>query len=246
MITKSEIKYIRSLHHHKGRNKHNEFIIEGVRLINEALQANHFPKRLFFTLSFSNNHQSLLGSLKKTVPEIHEISEKELRAISDTNSPSGIIGVCEIPNKIELNTGKKDSILYLDQISDPGNMGTLLRTAAWFRIKHVVLSRNCVDAYNPKVVRSGMGSHFYIHLHSHISLKTFGTTHTIIGADQRGESQPENVTQPIVLVLGSEAHGISQKNKRYIHQFISIPKAGKGESLNVSVAGGILMEKLFQ
>lgn len=245
MITKAQIKIIRSLHNQKGRKEHNKFIIEGSRLIKEALKANYSLSQLYVTLEFSTNHQELLDNCKNTAVEINEIPEQELNVIADTESPSGIIGVSQIPKKMELNTVDHNHVLYLDHVSDPGNMGTLLRTASWFGIEHIALSPNCVDIYNPKVVRSGMGAHFYIHFHTNVSLNELAPTHTIIGADHHGDSRIEGVGPPIALVLGSEAHGISKENQKFIQQYISIPKMGNGESLNVAVAGGILMEKLF-
>ena len=126
-------------------------------------------------------------------------------------------------------------------------MGTLLRTSVWFGIQNIILSKQCVDIYNPKVVRSGMGAHFYLKSISNLSLDTFRESHTIIGADQNGNSINNfEIETPWVLILGNEAHGLSKNNKELLDYIISIPKVGYGESLNVAVAGGIIIEHLMK
>ena len=135
--------------------------------------------------------------------------------------------------------------LYLYQVSDPGNMGTLFRSAAWFGFTHIALSPDCVDPFNPKVVRAGMGAHFGLSIHANIELNLFADSHTLIGADHRGNDVSDfKSPEKFVLILGSEAHGLSKDIQGILDQTISIEKIGFGESLNVAVAGAILMEKL--
>ncbi len=247
MITKAQIKIIRSLHNQKGRKEHNKFIIEGSRLIKEALKANYSLSQLYVTLEFSTNHQELLDNCKKTAVEINEIPEQELNVIADTESPSGIIGVSQIPKKMELNTVDNNHVLYLDHISDPGNMGTLLRTASWFGIEHIALSPNCVDIYNPKVVRSGMGAHFYCNFYIQPSYSWLAQSgKEILVADASGDAKSNNgsIPNPWILVMGSEADGVSEEIHAISHTKVSIPKLGKGESLNVAVAAGIILSSV--
>ena len=121
-------------------------------------------------------------------------------------------------------------------------MGTILRSAAWFGLNHIALSEDCVDPFNPKVVRAGMGAHFGISIHRNVDLGRFSKTHTLIGGDHRG-ADPASVkfSQYCVLVLGSEAHGLLSDNLEIINQKVAIEKLGFGESLNVGSAAAILM-----
>ncbi|MCH7762806.1 MAG: RNA methyltransferase [Candidatus Marinimicrobia bacterium] len=243
MITKAEKKHIQSLHHRKWRNKHSQFIIEGKRLVQEALNAGELFQSVFYTDEFFQVNKDVIEKISLTLPACQKVGDKEMTAIATTDTPSGILAVCYIPEYSNAVHG--GNWIYLDDISDPGNMGTLLRTSVWFGIQNIVLSKNCVDVYNPKVVRSGMGAHFYLKSFSNQSLKQFKKSHTIIGADQNGNNINDfEIEAPWVLVLGNEAHGLSKNTKVLLDYTISIPKVGYGESLNVAVAGGILMEKL--
>ena len=137
--------------------------------------------------------------------------------------------------------------IYLDNVSDPGNIGTLLRTAAWFGINNIALSAKCVDPFNPKVVRSAMGAHFLLNIFGDVDLVEFkNNKYCIIGADQNGSPvygfNFDN--EKWVLVIGNEGHGISENSKEYIQHFISIPSKGSGNSLNAAVAGSILIHHL--
>ena len=175
---------------------------------------------------------------------LEQILTKQLEKISFTQSPAGIAAVCNFPHlgNPDVNQHKW---LYLYQVSDPGNMGTLFRSAAWFGFTHIALSPDCVDPFNPKVVRAGMGAHFGLSIHSNIELNLFADSHTLIGADHRGNDVSGfKSPKKFVLILGSEAHGLSDDIQGIIDQTISIEKTGFGESLNVAVAGAILMEKL--
>ena len=245
MITKAEKKHIQSLHHRKWRNKHSQFIIEGKRLVQEALNAGELFQSVFYTGTFSQTNKEIVEKVSLTLSVCQKVDGKELESITTTDTPSGIIAVCSI--RKHSNVFHEGNWIYLDDISDPGNMGTLLRSSVWFGIQNIVLSKNCVDVYNPKVVRSGMGAHFYLKSISNQPLNHFKETHTIIGADQNGKSIYDcKITPPWILVLGNEAHGLSKNTKELLDYTISIPKVGYGESLNVAVAGGIIMEKLVE
>jgi TrmH family RNA methyltransferase len=245
MVTKAEIKHIRSLHRSKGRNAHKQFIIEGRRLVKEVLFCKQELQFAYYTRAFQKNHSGLLKDVIKQHSTAKAVSPAEMKTMSAAETPQGILGVCIIPENPELDVESNDNWLYLDNIADPGNMGTLLRTAAWFGINTIALSAACVDIYNPKVVRSGMGAHFNITCTSNTDIKQFNTSHTILGADYKGENLSVlKINAPWVMVLGSEAHGISSGNLRHIQHLIAIPKTGTGESLNVAVAGGILLSRL--
>ena len=184
----------------------------------------------------------------KTFKEKHHNKnnrKKTLIKISNTKSPQEILAVCDIPkqNPVKLTM---DKWIYLDKISDPGNMGTLIRSCEWFGIENIALSPKCADPYNPKSIRAAMGAHFGVTIHTNTDLSIFKKTHRIIAADLMGENaNAYEFPNKCVLVLGSEAHGISCRNLGYIKDFIFINKIGSGNSLNVSTAGSILMYLLI-
>ena len=238
MISQSQNKLIRSLHQKKFREQHGLFIIEGVRSIKDALTKKAHFKISVSTESFSQNNPDIIKAVN---PEI--ISEEDIKRLSPSISPSGILAVCKIPQFD--NPDLNQNFIYLDHISDPGNMGTILRTAVWFGIDQMVLSDGCVDPFNPKVVRSSMGAHFQLSWIGHLEIHTLNN-YTIIGADHRGAAiEPlGSFPKKWCLVMGNEAHGISENIKSVLDETMAIPKIGTGESLNVGVAMGILLNHL--
>ncbi len=247
MITKAKTKHICSLQKSKGRYSHNQFIIEGRRLVQEAVDADRELVMSFFTREFKKHYPEIVAGVMNICPTAQEISSSEMQSISATKTPSGILGVCILPTPHVFNDTHHSNWLYLDNISDPGNMGTLLRTAIWFDIYNIALSRNCVDIFHPKVVRSGMGAHFHISYILDADITQFNSTHTLYGADPDGKSLDDfDIETPWALVLGSEAHGISKGIRKTIHGYIAVSRLGEGESLNVAVAGGIIMDKLVK
>ena len=132
--------------------------------------------------------------------------------------------------------------IFLDKVRDPGNLGTILRSALWFGFKNIILSSKSVDPYNPKAIRSGMGSHFGLNLYQNVRLNDFIKTHLIISGSTFGEDiSVFKLHERYVLVLGNQAHGISKNIESLIQKSVSIKRLGKGESLNLSSAASILM-----
>ena len=239
-------KTIQSLRHAKHRKFYNKFIIEGKRLIQSALDFNADIGSVYCSDNFLKENKTWVKKYLKMDTIIKRTDEKDFAKISNTKSPQGILTICDIPrqNPIKLT---KNKWIYLDKISDPGNMGTLIRSCAWFGIKNIALSRKCTDPYNPKSIRAAMGAHFVITLHTNIDLSIFKKTHKIIAADLKGENASVyDFPNKCVLVLGSEAHGISNQNLDCVEDFIFIKKLGSGNSLNVSTAGSILMYLLMK
>ena len=248
MLSNADIKLINSLEQKKYRKIHNLFIIEGKRLVRDAIIYNSKIKQLFLTDSFINEHEN--SDLIKIISERNITSEtipdSKMKSISETVSPSGVFALCEIPSQKKFVQDKNENYLFLDDIRDPGNMGTLLRSSNWFGIKNIVLSKNCIDPFNPKVIRSAMGAHFNLNIYNRQSLNDF-VNHTKLGAFQEGEDIYQlygKSLEPWVLVIGSEAHGISTENSKIITKKITIPKIGNGESLNAAMAGSILLYHL--
>jgi len=245
MISKTDIKQLTRLSTKKGRNEYGLYLIEGLRIIRSALRAQAPINRIFVTTRFeeSVDYQSMSNRFNKTLkPEL--IDEKTMKQITQTVTPSGILAVCSLPKITELPSTIASNWLYLDKIADPGNLGTLLRSAAWFGTTQVALSPHCADPFNPKVMRGGMGAHFSLQMVTNCNLRQFKSSdHLIIGADHRGMSIVDfnNNAKDWELVIGSEAHGISKENSNHIEHSLSIPANGSGNSLNAAVAGSIIL-----
>jgi len=256
MISNRESTQLRSLRQKKFRKKYARFLIEGKRLVEEAVFGNADIIKVWYTthVAESERGKHLITELaEKAIPH-EETTPGNLKSISVTVHGQGIIALLNLSEQKELVSGKNDNWVYLDNVRDPGNLGTIFRTADWFGIKYVGLSKRCVDTYNSKVVRSGMGAHFHLNIFPSTTLceiKALG--HTIVAADQRGRPILTNHVSPLpspvggsrwCLVLGSEAFGISDADRPHIDHTIGIPGSGSIESLNVAVAAGILLHHL--
>ena len=254
MISTTQIKFLKSLHKKKYRRIENKFLLEGYRIIDQALILNNNIEKIFITKKGGN---SLLGReiiTKITNKNINYeiVSDKIIHQISDSLNHQGIIALSKIPI-YKKNKHLPEKSIYLDKISDPGNMGTILRTAAWFGIKSIFYSIDSVDPFNSKVVRSAMGAHFnFIHLEPISNEQIFPNLKKnkieIIGADIKGENILSiNLSnyKKWCLVLGSESHGIDESTKSHLTKIVCIPGYSNIESLNVSVANGILLYNLL-
>ena len=240
-MNQKDLKIILSLKRKKGRKEHNLFLIEGLRLVESALSKPSMIKIVYFNESFKEKNDLLIKKLISEKVINQKVSNKNLKRISSTVNPSGIFALCQISKKEILNFNHSKWI-YLDKVSDPGNLGTLLRSAAWFNFKNIALSKDCVDPFNPKVVRASMGGIFNLSIHTKVELKGFSKNYLIIGTSKDG-LDINSFTKPdkFVLIIGSESKGISKENFNKINQMITIKKPGKGESLNAGAAGSIIM-----
>jgi len=247
-LTESEIKKYRSLEKKKYRSQHSLYIIEGKRLVGEALNSGVDIESILISVSFLNDpeNQPFLSDAGNR-SEFRIISDLDAKKISNLTSPPGILALVPINDNVLDILALSGNGIYLDRIANPGNLGTLLRTAAWFGVKNVFLSPESTDLYNPKVIQGAMGAHFYLNISSNVTLDALTETKTtIIGATMSGESidSAVNIPSPWILVLGNEASGLSIENESLLTIKLSIPRRGEGESLNVSVAGGILLSHL--
>lgn len=246
MITSSQnpkVKLVRTLlGRAKERREAGAFVVEGVRLIEEAYARNWKFQFALYDSSLNERGSSLIEHLLARDVDVEEVSEHVMKLLSDTETPQGILAVLEF-NPFP-NPDAPDFILIPDQIRDPGNLGTLLRTAAATGVQAVFLPPETTDAFAPKVVRSGMGAHFRLLIQS---MKWEKIRREIQGlqvylADMEGISCWEtDLRQPLALIVGSEAEGASQDARELATQKISIPMSGDMESLNAGVAGSVLM-----
>ncbi len=251
MITRREVKLLTSLKQKKFRELHKLFFVEGLRVLEEAVKSTYPCVQLLATETFLQKHAEQLEKphFKKISTRI--IPELDFKSISDTQSPQGIGGVFRIPEQ-KITKMRSNFILYLDGVSEPGNVGTLIRSALWFGVKAIILSADAIDIYNPKVIRSAAGAFFFAEViyddeERSVLNKYKRNGFSVLGADMNGVDYREvAVNDKTLLVLGNEANGISQQVENLLTRKIMIPRQGEGESLNVSVAGSILLSRLVQ
>ena len=228
----------------RDRREAGAFVVEGVRLFEEAVVSNWPIRFVLYDESLSERGMSKVESLKSQGVDVEEVSTSVMKAISETESPQGILSVLE---SVQLPIPNSPSfILIPDQIRDPGNLGTLLRSAAATGVPAVLIPPETTDAFAPKVLRSGMGAHFKLPIHSmswdEIEQVVKSASLQVLIADMDGQSCWElDLRQPVALVIGSEAEGASKSANKLANGKISIPMSGMMESLNAGVAGSVLM-----
>jgi TrmH family RNA methyltransferase len=238
MLSKSEIKDIQSLSHKKFRDALNLFVAEGPKIVSELIQV--APEMIENVYAVS----SWTGANGKQ--KVNEISEQELQRISQLQTPNQVLAVVR---KFESKELSQDSFsLYLDTIQDPGNFGTIIRTADWFGIENVVCSAGCADLYNPKVVQSTMASIARVNVYyeerdgwlRHQNVPVYAA---VLKGKSLYDYQPATKG---VLIIGNESKGIADEVLQYATDRITIPRIGKAESLNAAVATGILLAHLVR
>lgn len=242
MITKNTIKQIASLRQQKFRKELGLFVVEGRKMTEELLHSDFETVGLYATDAFIEAYPSLADA--------EPVSEMQMEQMSGQNTPPGILAVVRIPQKGIIKTTSR-LVLALDGIANPGNMGTLIRTAEWFGIHDVVCSSDCVELWNPKTVQATMGSLFRMKVWS-TDLPTYlkqakADGSSIYGALLDGENLFQMQNKPEgILVIGSESHGIRADVLPCITHPVTIPRVGGSatESLNAAVAGAILMAEM--
>lgn len=237
MVSKNQIKLITSLQQKKYRQTHQLFIAEGVKVIQELLVSNFMLEHLFVT----ENLFESISSDKKTL-----ISESDLKKISCLATPNNCLALFKIPSEKKiLGDGL---IVALDEVRDPGNLGTIIRLCDWFGVEQIICSDNSVDIFNPKVVQATMGSISRVNV-VYTNLVEFlsNSNEEIFGTFMDGKNvYKENLPQSGILVLGNEANGISKEIENLITQRLAIPRFGdlqKTESLNVATATAIFLSE---
>lgn len=252
----AEIKRIKSLYKRKYREKYKEYLVEGLRIVEHGI-ANGLIKKLFVSEFFMNSEHIELdeNSIYHNTFEVVVVSDKLFKEISDTESPQGIIGVVHLEKKSLGDLLKQDisRLLVLDKVQDPGNLGTMIRTADGAGFQGVILAKGSVDHLNPKVVRSAMGSSIYfpVYVSEHI-LEDISTLkahdYKVYGTDLKTDFYYDDIIYPekTCIIIGNEAKGVSEEVLELSDERIKIPLIGKAESLNASVAGSIIMYEVVR
>jgi len=240
MITKNQVKYIQSLGQKKWRDAEQVFIAEGPKLVNELLMAENCKIVQVYAL------KEWIDASKAKV-EITEVTTDELQKISQLTTANQVLAIAKKIEWKEEPIVKGNISLVLDEIQDPGNMGTIIRLADWFDVKNIFCSMDCVDVYNAKVVQASMGSITrvrveYTELSSWLTnnneIRLYGTT-----LNGRDITKMEKITEGMI-VIGNESKGISEEILKLSNVQITIPRRGKAESLNAAVATGIILSHL--
>jgi RNA methyltransferase, TrmH family len=249
MISKSKLKYIASLNQKKFRQKEQKFIVEGINSVSEGLGSSFKCEGIYYTKEFLEAHPEIINSINKTQAQQFQLTNSEFSIISDTKSPQGIAATFQIPKREKLASIIETTIVYLDNINDPGNLGTIIRTCDWFGVSTILLSSECAEYTNSKVVRSSAGSIFNLKIFDNSTfedlrkLKSDG--YKIFCSDLSGENiYKVEMPEKLVIIFSNEAHGPSEEILKITNKKISISKSGNAESLNVAIAAGIILSHL--
>ena len=250
-LTQSEIKYLRSLQQKKYRDVERKFLLEGWRPLQDALESNTLIEMIAVLpgTSQTSEHQSILARAKNRNIPIKELKQVQLQQISDTIHSQGIVTlVCQQVEAFDTKYLRSAKfIVACDNVSDPGNLGTILRTCDWFGVDAVLLSEGCVSLYNEKVVRATAGSIFHLKVFENLDFKTAishlqSESFRLIATALDGKPLNSSIShEKSILLLGSEAHGVNSDLLRMADEVLSIPRFGKAESLNVGIACGIFL-----
>lgn len=241
-LSHNQRKVLRSLQSNSERDTHELFIAEGEKLCRELLESNYQTEYIVVRTPITPAIQTIAHEFSLRGIEMYEANDHVFGQISDAHSPQGILAVVHYPQSQETIT---ERIIILDGIADPGNAGTIIRTADWFGFDTVLFTGNSVHRFNPKTVRATMGSLWRVNLLQTDDAEQFISEHlvdyTLYGASLRAERLLSDCIPngKYGIVFGSESHGISPETRALLTHEYSIPAAGTAESLNVSVAAGI-------
>lgn len=234
MLTKSQIKFITSLHKKKFRDQYKLFIAEGFKTISEFLDSNIQLQELYTTEVINSDAKQVL------------VTEHELKKISALKTPNSALGIFKIPDSRPIDASKL--IVALDNVRDPGNLGTIIRLCDWFGVQDLVCSKHTVDCFNPKVVQATMGSLARVNI-SYLDLAHFLKNQAVTkyGAFMDGDNVYETrLSDTGILLMGNEANGITPNLEALTDRRLSIPRFGKlqeTESLNVATATAVLLSE---
>ena len=235
MINNSELKYIQSFAHKKHWAEESAFIVEGPKMVQELLRSDWTINKIYATADWISGQ----GVLPVPVLEIDEIM---LKRMSQMQSPHQVIAIAEKQSFLKALPYTQTLTVLLDGIQDPGNLGTIIRTADWFGIQQILVSEDTAGFYNPKVIQSTMGSCFRVRVEStNLEAVLASNPLKVYGAVLNGQSMYETKIQSSgFLIIGNESKGIGSSLSKYITDPIKIPKFGNAESLNAAVAAGII------
>jgi len=258
------ISKLRELHTTRGRKKSGLFLMEGPHLLAALLDAQVVPREIYYQpelLQRTAYGRSLLNRLlyasSLTPEQLIEVSERVIESLGETQTSQGIVGVLSLDTfqpelmRARRSEASRAALLILDDLADPGNMGTILRTALAADVAEVLLTPECVDCYSPKVIRAASGAHIALPIEMNLSWDAIAEKITSHCKEERRvflaeASSPylyfeQDLKKPFALIIGNEAHGPSQEARQLATLPIAIPLANRVESLNVAMATGIVL-----
>lgn len=249
-----KVKLIRDLiSNRSAREDEGVFVAEGVRLAEEALQRNIQPRSVFISQRLSPRGMQLANRFREAHIEVFEVSPDILDRLSDTETSQGILLI--LPQEMIPLTDSMEPALIIDQVRDPGNMGTLLRSAAAVGAGVVFLAPGCVDPFMPKVVRAGMGAHFHLpirqvswmEIRDYCKKQANPPLNVLLAEAQGGDNMWQaDLTRPLALIIGGEAKGAGVEARQLADAKIHIPMPGAFESLNAGVAGSVILYEILR
>jgi TrmH family RNA methyltransferase len=247
MISNSDRKHIIKLHQKKYRERYEEFLVEGKKGVEEAITSNREVIMLVLQENEEKNFENLLKLAKNKGVRVEKCSKSQSSKIKTTKTFPGVMAVVKAEKRSVADFSDNEPIICLDHISDPGNLGTIIRTADWFGVNNILISEGSVEARNEKVVRSSMGSIFHTKIaesNDIISdlkgLKNSG--YKLIGLDTDGENiKRQSLSRQAVYIFGSESHGLSTEVEKILDTSYTIEGTGQAESLNIGVSAGIFL-----
>jgi len=245
-MTQDEIKYFSSLLRKKYRTIEKKYLVEGKKIVEEGINSKYFCEKIFVSQKFYANSRSKKLFKNK---DFEVINRSELLRLTDTVNPQGIIGVFRIHEIKKIEYIKSNIIVFLENISDPGNLGTIIRICDWFGIDTILSSDNTVDAYNPKVIRSSMGSIFHLDIIDDFKVDSLDILknkgYKLVCSDLRGDNLYDfKIQDKIIVAFSNEATGPSEELLNKSDYKVTIPKIGKAESLNVASASAVILAEL--
>ncbi len=249
ILFNNQLKQIRELHDKKGRLNQQQFIIEGIKPLQELKNSLISPEMFVVEQGKEQNEEVL--KILADFPDTQLFCCKNFDRITTLESPEGILAICQLPKEEKFNEflHHKNNLLALYQINDPGNLGTIIRTARWFGIDGIILISDCADEFNPKTVRSSMGAILKLpvyHLENlQAVLSELKEYHKIGSFVHSKHNYQNNQQQKKMLFLGSEAHGLPSEYSSLMDTNFLIPAKTEFESLNIAVAAGIMLQQIF-
>ncbi len=250
MISKNNLKYYSSLLNKKFRHSEQKFIVEGEKIVTEGLESNFKCKTILMSEEFAAGNTDFISALRKKKQLFDIIKWKEFEKLSDTVNPQGVAAVFYKPAKQKLPD--YSLMIALENISDPGNVGTILRNCDWFGIKGIIIGENCAELYNSKTLRASMGSIFHLNIKENekltSALETYKSNgYKIYSTDLNGSNLYETkFATKSIIVFSNEANGPSSDLLNISDTIITIPKYGDAESLNVASASAIILSHILR
>lgn len=227
----------------KYRKQEQCFTVEGEKSVMETLRSGLQVRSLYATADFIERQKAIL---RQYSGELIEVNEQALAAVGEYSTNNAALAIVEIPDNTPFNIGRDEFVLMLDDIRDPGNLGTIIRTADWYGVTKIVASEETADVYNGKVIQSSMGSFtrtqvYYTNLVEFLSGNTLPVYGTLLNGE---DAHTVNFGNGGIVVIGNEANGISETVKKFITRKVTIPQYGKAESLNAAVATAVILDNI--